>query len=74
MAARPLNVALAWYDVPLLKLYVTPLVGFVTVIEPVGTAHVGCVTLIVGAAIGGQTMDTEGVHVPVPSGDVTVRV
>ena len=67
-------VALAWYAMPLLKLYVTPLDGFVTVIEPVETAHVGCVTLMVGAAIGGQTIDTEGVHVPVPSGEVTVRV
>jgi hypothetical protein len=56
------------------KLYVTPLVGLVTVIEPVWTAHEGCVTLIVGANIAGQTMGTEGVHVPVPSGEVTVRV
>ena len=52
----------------------TPLDGLVTVIAPVATAQVGCTTVIEGAAIVGQTMDTEGVHVPVPSGDVTVKV
>jgi hypothetical protein len=31
------------------KLYVTPLRGFVTVILPVVTLHVGCVMLVVGA-------------------------
>lgn len=32
----------------MLKLYVTPLVGLVTVIVPVATAHVGCVAETVG--------------------------
>jgi hypothetical protein len=44
------------------------------VIEPVKTVHVGCITVMEGAAIVGQMMDTEGVHVPVPSGEVTVKV
>jgi hypothetical protein len=34
----------------LLKLYVTPVVGAVTVIVPVATAHVGCVAETVGTA------------------------
>jgi hypothetical protein len=36
--------------VPLLKLYVTPVVGVVTVILPVATEHVGCVAETVGTA------------------------
>ena len=39
-AAKALDVAAAWYVVPLSKLYVTPLVGLVTVIVPVADAHV----------------------------------
>ena len=39
---------------PLSKLYVTPLDGASTVIVPVVTLHVGCVTVTVGAAIVGQ--------------------
>ena len=35
---------------PLSKLYVTPLDGFVTVIVPVATVHVGCITVVVGCA------------------------
>ena len=42
----------AWYVAPLLKLYVTPLVGLVTVIVPVAVAHVVCTI---------ETVGTEGV-------------
>jgi hypothetical protein len=42
--------------------------------EPVATLQVGCTTVMLGAAMLGQTIDTEGVQVPVASGDVTVNV
>ena len=48
-AANPLLTLLGWKVVPLSKLYVTPLDGLVTVIVPVVTLHVGCVTLVAGA-------------------------
>ena len=51
----------------------TPDEGDVTVIEPVKTVHVGWTTVMEGATIVGQTMDTEGVHTPVPSGEATVK-
>ena len=47
-ATNALDVADAWKVVPLLKLYVTPVDGLVTVIVPVATEHVGCVTEAVG--------------------------
>lgn len=48
-AAKPLFIFEDWYVVPLSKLYVTPLDGVFTVIVPVATLHVGCVTVVVGA-------------------------
>ena len=42
-------ILLAWNVVPLSKLYVTPVDGAVTVIVPVVTPHVGCVTVVIGA-------------------------
>jgi hypothetical protein len=48
--AKAVEVADAWYVAPLLKLYVTPVVGAVTVIVPVAIAHVGCATETVGTA------------------------
>ena len=50
--ATELNTVLDWYVVPLI-LYVSPeLPVGVTVIVPVATVHVGCVTLAVGALAG----------------------
>ena len=46
-----LNVPLAWYAPPMLNVMPEP-VGPVTVIIPVGTVHVGCVTSAVGV-VGG---------------------
>ena len=48
-AVKPLFIFDDWYVVPLSKLYVTPLDGASTVIVPVETLHVGCVTVVVGA-------------------------
>jgi hypothetical protein len=56
------------------KLYVTPVVGAVTVMVPVATAHVGCTKVAVAAAIVGQTTVTAFVHVPVPRAEVIVKV
>ena len=39
-AAKAFDVADTWYVAPLSKLYVTPVVGLVTVIVPVAEAHV----------------------------------
>ena len=50
LAVKPLFILLDWYVAPLSKLYVTPLVGAVTVIIPVAVAQVGCVTVVVGVA------------------------
>ena len=47
-AANAPDVADAWYVTPLSKLYVTPFDGLVTVIVPVATVHVGCVTVVTG--------------------------
>jgi hypothetical protein len=50
--------------VPLSKLYVTPLDGVLTVIVPVVTLHVGCVTVVVGAlGTANIAFNTEGVAV-----------
>ena len=63
-AANPLLILLAWKVVPLSKLYVTPLVGVLTVIVPVVTLHVGCVTVVVGALGTAKiALITEGVAV-----------
>ena len=51
-AFNALEISDVWNVAPLSKLYVTPLVGLVTVMTPVGTVHVGCAT---------ETVGTEGV-------------
>ena len=59
---------------PLSKLYVTPLVGFVTVIVPVAVVHVGCAALAVGAAGVGLTVIVNDCGVPVQPFAVGVTV
>ena len=49
-AVKPLFIFEDWNVDPLSKLYVTPLDGASTVIVPVETLHVGCVSVTVGAA------------------------
>ena len=46
---KAFDVAAAWYVAPLSKLYVTPLVGFVTVIVPVVAPQMGCAVFVDGA-------------------------
>ena len=63
-AVKPLFILDTWYVVPLSKLYVTPLDGASTVIVPVETLHVGCVTVVVGAfGTVKMALITEGVAV-----------
>ena len=51
-----------WYDAPSSKLYVTPVVGEVTVITPVGEVQVGFTTVAVGVdGVGGWAVILAGV-------------
>ena len=63
-AVKPLLIFEDWNVVPLSKLYVTPLDGASTVMVPVETLHVGCVSVTVGAFGTVKTaLITEGVAV-----------